>query len=212
MAQPFKPAFNICPVCGQRLALNMTVCGRCHTPYQVKPVATPVPSAPVPHVQIQPMPASLTAQAPKDDVEWKVSAFWYWFGLYVCLSVAVFSLWMFLHVLDILPGGHWYWVLYIALACFGASFCILRLRRLYVYFSHEARPWHWSAITIAVLIIFPLVYKEYEFQQARRDSQERETASAQAMQSQRDAEQIRQSQQRTQQEVQQRYPYRQGSF
>ena len=106
------------------------------------------------------------AYGPKDRIEWNVSAFWHWFGLYLCGGIATGAAWSILRLGDTLPYAHNWWLLCLVLALFGGSFCVLRLRRLYLYFAAERRPWWLSAGTVCALILLPLALREYQFQQS----------------------------------------------
>ena len=114
----------------------------------------------------------IAAYGPKDRLEWNVSTFWHWLGLFLTLGFAVTGCWSIIHFGTLFPIGTVWSVLAITLAIFGASFCALRLRRLYVYFTNERRPWWISAFVVVLLIAVPIGSLEYFFQISRIHAEE----------------------------------------
>lgn len=185
-SQPFK----VCPRCQTPAELDVSVCVHCGRQYNTQ--FTQVVTQNPPTQKFTPPPASLntqmlgvhqavplTAYGPKDRIEWNVSAFWHWLGLYLCAGFAVGSGWYFVRLASLLPWGKEYWLLLIVLAIFGASFCALRLRRLYVYFAAERRPWWLSAGLVCALILVPVVWREYQFQMVMIEMHRQEVAAQQ---------------------------------
>lgn len=101
----------------------------------------------------------VSVAGPRDETEWKVSCFWHWLGLYLCvapmLGLAVHWIWFpesttLLAIPALILG--WPILLLFGLA---TTFIVLRLRRLYVHYS-SGKKWWLTAIVVLALAAVPL--------------------------------------------------------
>lgn len=160
MTQPQK----LCPQCQTPTALQAQVCAQCSHQYRTQ-FAAPIHSTQMvlsPPSQTQQFGvhrSTLPAYGPRDQAEWSASCFWFWVWLWFSSSLCATCLLFFIHALpeatstthNAISGGT-----LVSVFAFGtwATFCAMRLRRLYVYFSAKNRPWYLSATLVVFLVIF----------------------------------------------------------
>lgn len=95
---------------------------------------------------------------PRDEVEWKTSCFWHWAWLLISamlLSGACRVAWEFIRERSGLRG---LWL--IAVLGFAAltTYCVMRLRRLYVYHAFGHKQWQVPAAIVGGLFLLPLLF------------------------------------------------------